>query len=223
MADTIGGGINEDGSLQNTIVIDESDLGKIDIAELENAERTQLAVNSKIEDVEIGLKGDIDTASSGKMLIDPVFTNEAPKGETANIVISNTKTKNLEFVTTTKGNTDLDVREGKFVKGSITTSESKATDSISFGATTTVNKSSISTGRGADTLTFSGGLKLKGKTTVESGKGKDVIEVGESRDGKGKLILSDFSKKDRLIVGDDSLKLSDIENGEAPKWIKLDA
>ena len=223
MADTIGGGINEDGSLQNTIVIDEADLGKIDIVSLENAERTELAVNAKLEDIEIGLKGDVDTVIAGKMITNAVITNEAPKGETSNIVISNTKTKNLEFVTTTKGNTELDVREGKFVKGSITTSKSKATDSISFGATTTVNKSSISTGRGSDTLTFSGGLKLKGKTTVESGKGRDVIEVGESRDGKGKLILSDFSKKDRLIVGDETLKLGDIENGDAPKWIKLDA
>ena len=31
MADTIGGGINDDGTLQNTLVIDEANLGKIDI------------------------------------------------------------------------------------------------------------------------------------------------------------------------------------------------
>ena len=221
-ADTIGGGINDDGSLQNTLVIDEADLGKIDIVSLVNAERTELAVNSKVENVQIGLKGDIDTVTAGKMLINPVISNEAPKGETANIAISNTKIKNLEFVTPGKGNTSLDVREGKFVKGSITTSKNKAQDSINFGATTTVNSSSIVTGRGADTITFSGGLKLKGKTTVESGKGKDVVEIGEKRDGKGKLILSDFSKKDRLFVGDEKLRLKDIENGDAPGWVRLD-
>ena len=223
MADTIGGGINDDGSLQNTVVINEADLGKIDIDDLDNADRTLLSVNGKLEDLEIGLKGDVDTAIAGKKITNAVISNEAVKGKTANVVISNTKTKNLEFTTSGKGSTDLDVREGKFVKGSISTSEKKATDSISFGATTTVNASSVSTGRGADTLTFTGGLTLKGKTTVESGKGKDVIEVGEQRSGKGKLVLSDFAKKDRLVVGDETLRLSDIENGEAPGWIRLEA
>ena len=223
MADTIGGGINEDGSLQNTLIIDEADLGKIDIVGLENADRTELAVSGQIEGLEVGLKGDQDTVISGKKVTKAVITNESVKGKTSNIVISNTKTKELEFTTPGKGATELDVREGKFVKGSIATSEKKATDSINFGATTTVNASSISTGRGADTLTFTGGLTLKGKTTVESGKGRDVIEVGETRLGKGKLILSDFSKKDTLVVGGTSLKLDDIENGDAPKWIRLDA
>ena len=222
-ADTIGGGTNEDGSLQNTLVLDESDAGKIDVTPLDNAGRTLLAVSKKVEDVKIGLKGDVDTATTGKLLVNAQISNEAPKGETANIVIANTKTKNLEFVATDKGATSLDVREGKFVKGSITTSESKAQDSINFGATTTINKGSISTGRGADTLTFTGGLTLKGKTIIETGKGKDVVEIGESRQGKGKLVLSDFSSKDKLVVGDETLRLDDIENGDAPKWVKLDA
>jgi len=223
MADTIGGGINEDGSLQNTLVIDEADLSKIDVVGLENADRTELAVSGQIEGLEIGLKGDQDTVISGKKVTNAVITNESVKGKTSNIVISNTKTKNLEFTTPGKGATELDVREGKFVKGSISTSEKKATDSISFGTTSTVNASSVSTGRGADSLTFSGGLTLKGKTTVESGKGRDVIEVGETRQGKGKLILSDFSEKDSLVVGQSTLRLEDIENGDAPNWIRLEA
>lgn len=223
MATTIGGGTNEDGSLQNTIVIDDADLGKIDIVTLENADRTELAVNGKIDGLQIGLLGDQDTVIAGRMITNAVFSNEAAKGKTANVVISNTKTKNLEFTTPGKGATDLDVREGKFVKGSISTSASKATDSINFGSTTTVNASSVAMGRGADTLTFQGGFTLKGKTTVESGKGKDVIEVGDNKGGKGKLVLSDFAKKDRLVVGDETLRLRDIENGDAPKWIRLEA
>ncbi len=66
MADTIGGGINEDGSLQNTIVIDEADLSKIDVVGLENADRTELAVSGQIDGLEIGLKGDQDTVISAK-------------------------------------------------------------------------------------------------------------------------------------------------------------
>ena len=220
MATTIGGGTNEDGSLQNTIVIDDADLGKIDIVTLENADRTELAVSGKIDGLQIGLLGDQDTVIAGRMITNGVFSNEAAKGKTANVVISNTKTKNLEFTTPGKGATDLDVREGKFVKGSISTSASKATDSINFGSTTTVNASSVAMGRGADTLTFQGGFTLKGKTTVESGKGKDVIDVNR-QSGKGKLILSDFSKKDTLIVDGDTITNKNLE--DAPKWIKFDA
>ena len=223
MADTIGGGLNEDGSVQNTLVLDEADLGKIDIVGLENTGRTELAVNAKLDNLAVGLKGDVDTVLAGKKLTNPVISNEAPKGKTANTVISNTKTKNLEFTTPGKGSTDLSVKEGKLVKASITTSKAKATDSISFGATTTVNASSIATGRGADTITFPAGVTLKGKTTVESGKGRDVIEVGEKRSGKGKLILEDFSKKDRLVVGDEVLKRKDIKDGDAPGWVRLEA
>ena len=75
MADTIGGGINEDGSLQNTLVIDEADLGKIDVVGLENAGVTALAVNTPVKNLQIGHKGDNDVSISGARISDPVFTN----------------------------------------------------------------------------------------------------------------------------------------------------
>ena len=218
MADTIGGGINEDGSLQNTIVIDEADLGKIDIVGLENAGVTELAINSPIKDVEIGLKGDNDVAISGARVVDSIISNEAPAGETASVTIAVTKAKNLEFVTTGKGATDLSAPEGKIMKPSITTAKGNAPDSIAFGSASTLKSADISTGKGADTLVFNG--RIKGKTTVESGKGEDVIEVNR-QSGKGKLILSDFSKKDTLIV--DGTSITNDNREDAPKWIKFDS
>ncbi len=218
MADTIGGGINEDGSLQNTIVIDEAQLSNIDIVGLENADVTELAINAPISGVELGLKGDQDVAIAGARIVDSVITNEAPSGETASVVIGVTKAKNLEFQTSGKGATDLSVPEGKMMKPSITTAKGNATDSITFGSSSTLKSADISTGKGADTLTFNG--RLKGKTTVESGKGNDVIEVNR-QSGKGKLILSDFSKKDTLVVGDETFTLDNID--DAPKFIKFDA
>jgi len=216
MADTIGGGINEDGSLQNTIVIDEADLGKIDIVNLENAGVTELAINSPISDLEIGLKGDKDAAIAGSRMVDSVISNEAPQGSTASITIAVTKSKNLEFVTTGKGATELSVPEGKMMKPSITTAKGKSTDAITFSSASTLKSADISTGKGADTITFNGGMK--GKTTVESGKGKDVIEVNR-QSGKGKLILEDFNKKDTLIVGDETFTIDNID--DAPKFIKF--
>ncbi len=216
MADTIGGGINEDGSFQNTIVIDEADLGKIDIVGLENADVTELAINAPIADVEIGLKGDNDVAIAGARLVDSTLTNEAPAGETASVVVAVTKAKNLTFETTGKGATELSVAEGKMMKPTITTAKGNAEDSINFSSASTLKSADISTGKGADTLTFNG--RMKGKTTVESGKGRDVIEVNR-QSGKGKLILSDFSKKDTLIVGNEEFKLDNID--DAPKFIKF--
>ena len=218
MADTIGGGINEDGSLQNTIVIDEADLGKIDIVRLENAQVTEVAVNSPIKDLQLGLKGDNDVAVAGARLVDAVITNEAPAGKTAKFTLAVTKAKSLEFVTSGKGSTDLTVAEGRFMKGSITTAKGNAPDSVTFGPASTLKSVAISTGKGADSLTFNG--RMKGKTTVESGKGKDVIEVNRSS-GKGKLILSDFSKKDTLVVDGDTITNKNLE--DAPKWIRFEA
>ena len=218
MADTIGGGINEDGSLQNTIVIDEADSGKIDIVRLPNAEVTEIAVNEPIKDLSLGLKGDNDVAVAGARLVDAVLTNEAPAGETASVTLAVTKMKAPTFVTTGKGSTDLSVPEGRFLKGSITTAKGSAPDSITFGAASTVKGVEIATGKGPDSLVFNG--RLKGKSTVESGKGSDVIDVNR-QSGKGKLILSDFSKKDTLIVDGETITNKNLE--DAPKWIKFDA
>ncbi len=219
MADTLGGGINEDGSLQNTVVIDEADLGKIDIVQLSNAGVTEVAVSAPVKDLEIGLAGDVPSIIAGERLVDAQISNEAPKGDTAEFTLAVTKSKSLEFVTSGKGVTDFTVSSGKFMKSSITTAtKGKAPDSIEFGSSSTIKSANISTGKGADTLTFSG--RMKGKTTVDSGKGRDVIEVNRES-GKGKLILSDFSKKDTLIVGDETFKLADID--DAPKFIKFEA
>ena len=218
MADTIGGGINEDGSLQNTIVIDEADLGKIDIVELPNADVTEVAVNSPVKDLQLGLSGDIDVAVAGARLVDTVITNEAGAGKTAGFTLASAKVKGLQFTTSGKGATDFLAGEGRVMKPTITTAKGNAPDSITFGTASTLKSGNISTGKGADSLTFNG--RMKGKTTVESGKGNDVIDVNR-QSGKGKLILSDFNKKDTLVVDGDTITTQNLE--DAPKWIKFEA
>ena len=214
MASTI-----ESGSGKDIIVVDEADLGKIDVVELPNAEVTEIAVNSAIKGLELGLSGEKDVAIAGARLKDAKISNEAPKGETVNVTLAVTKAAKLEFVTTGKGATELSVPEGKFLNSSITTAKGKAEDSVSFGASSTVKGAFISLGKGSDTLTFSG--RMKGKTTVESGKGRDLIEVNSKDRGKGKLVLSDFNKKDTLVVGDETFTTKNLD--EAPNWVKFDA
>ena len=214
MASTI-----ESGSGNDVIVVDEADLGKIDVVELPNAEVTEIAVNSAIKGLELGLSGEKDVAISGASRKEAKISNEAPKGEPVNVTLAVTKAAKLEFVTTGNGATELSVPEGKLLNSSITTAKGKAEDSISFGAASIVKGAFISLGKGSDTLTFSG--RMKGKTTVESGKGRDLIEVNSKDRGKGKLVLSDFNKKDTLVVGDETFTTKNLD--EAPNWVKLDA
>ena len=39
--------------------------------------------------------------------------------------------------------------------------------------------------------------------------------------GNGKLFLSDFNKKDTLVVGDETFTTKNFE--DAPNWVKFDA
>lgn len=221
MADTIGGGINDDGSLQNTLIIDEADLGKIDIVDLENAGLTELAVNTKLEDFEIGLKGDQDVVLGGKKLVNPTLINEGEIGKTTEVKVTNKKTKNLVYESSGKASTDFTFSEGKHVKFSITTAKGKVDDEITVGSSATLNKGFISLGNGDDKLVIKGGTTLKGKTVIETGKGKDVIKVGQEMSGKGKLVISDFSKNDKIKSGGETIKLANLD--DAPSFIKFDS
>ena len=64
-------------------------------------------------------------------------------------------------------------------------------------------------------------LVLDAQGQTDSDWQRRMFEVGESVNGKGSLLLADFSKKDRLKVGDDTLKLKDIKAGDAPSFIDL--
>ena len=215
MADTIGGGINEDGSLQNTLVIDEKFADRIDIVGLENAGVTQLAINKPVKGMEIGLAGDKDVAIAGARIVNTTVSNEAPAGETAKITLGVAKAKKFNFITTGEGATDLSVAEGRMMKPSITTAEGDAEDSISFGSGSIVKSANIDVGGGDDTIVFNG--NFKGKNIVTLGEGEDTIEINRKR--KGKLRITDFTSDDTLIV--DGVTITTDNQEDAPKWIKF--
>ena len=102
------------------------------------------------------------------------------------------------------------------MKPTITTADSDAQDSISFGLASTVKSADISTGGGSDTIVFDG--RMKGKSILATGDGADVIEVNR-RSGKGKLRITDFSSDDTLIVDGVTITTDNLE--DAPKWIKF--
>ena len=215
MADTIGGGINEDGSVQNTLVIDDKYADRIDIVGLTNAGKTELAINKPIKDITVDLAGDNDVAIAGARLVNANIVNEAPAGKTASLVVEVAKAKKFNFTTTGEGATELTVAAGKMPKPVITTAEGDADDVITFGAGSIVKSAKINTGGGDDTIVFNG--RFKGKTTVTSGEGSDVIEI--NRVGRGKLRITDFSSDDTLIVDGKSITTDNLD--DAPKWVKF--
>ena len=95
----------------------------------------------------------------------------------------------------------------------------KAADSVSFAGSTTVKKGTIDLGKGNDSITFGSNVKFKGKTTIDLGKGgKDVVVIEANKIKNGKLEITNFDKKDKLKIGDDTFKKGD----DMPNYIKLD-
>ena len=231
MADSIiGQGCTDGIEASNVLVLEDGDSSKIDINCVEipdlDVDKTEVEVGAPLTNPSVVLNGDQDALLTGRKTTELFVSNQAPKGSTASLILQNGSNQSVTYETPGKGKTELIVSGGKFKQSSVTTAERKVSDYIEFGSNAVVTNSSISTNKGPDNIIFGGGLKLKKTTTVETGNGRDVVTVGETRTGKGKLLLSDFAKKDRLVVGGEGgqvLKLRDIQNGEAPNWVKLEA
>ena len=231
MADSIiGQGCTDGIEASNVLVLEDGDSSKIDINCVEipdlDVDKTEVEVGAPLTNPSVILNGDQDALLTGRKTTELFVSNQAPKGSTASLILQNGSNQSVTYETPGKGKTELIVSGGKFKQSSVTTAERKVSDYIEFGSNAVVTNSSISTNKGPDNIIFGGGLKLKKTTTVETGNGRDVVTIGETRTGKGKLLLSDFAKKDRLVVGGEGgqvLKLRDIQNGEAPNWVKLEA
>lgn len=231
MADSIiGQGCTDGIEASNVLVLEDGDSSKIDINCVEipdlDVDKTEVEVGAPLTNPSVVLNGDQDALLTGRKTTELFVSNQAPKGSTASLILQNGSNQSVTYESPGKGKTELIVSGGKFKQSSVTTAERKVSDYIEFGSNAVVTNSSISTNKGPDNIIFGGGLKLKKTTTVETGNGRDVVTIGETRTGKGKLLLSDFAKKDRLVVGGEGgqvLKLRDIQNGEAPNWVKLEA
>ena len=85
-------------------------------------------------------------------------------------------------------------------------------------------KTQISLGSGKDTVTFDEGIKLKGDTAIRVGDGRDAIKVPSSAKGSGRIGISNFAKKDRLVVDGKKISGSKIydERKAIPDFIVIE-
>ena len=176
--------------------------------------------------------GTIDLTGSSGADTDAITFGESTKlvkseialGENSELNFETNKVQALTITSTGDGSVDLSVTKGTFKKSTIDLSEATSEDSISFGGDTKVIKTQISLGTGKDTVTFDAGIKLKGDTAIRVGDGRDAIKVPSSAKGSGRIGISNFSKKDRLVVDGKKISGSKIydERKAIPDFIVIE-
>ena len=78
-------------------------------------------------------------------------------------------------------------------------------------------------GKGNDTVRFGKGVTFKGKSSVDLGKaGKDAVVIEADGLKSGKLIVTSFTKKDTITVGDETFTYKDIKNGAEIPGVKVE-
>ena len=103
---------------------------------------------------------------------------------------------------------------GLFKKATIT--GGKKGDSVKFTGKTTVQRSTLDMGKGADTVVFGAKTGFVGKTTVDlgpaGGKADKVVFKGDNTPEGGKVKITNFDSKDKLLVDGEVYKAKDLED-----------
>jgi hypothetical protein len=138
----------------------------------------------------------------------------AEKGETANIVLETTVAKNATVTNEGKGALEVNLNTGKVRDLTIDAGNKKRADLVRVKDDVKLSRASMKMGKGDDTVRFGKGVKFKGESTIDLGKGgKDNVIIEADSIGKGKLNITNFTKKDTLTVGDETLTYKDIKKG----------
>ena len=171
---------------------------------------SQIEVAAPVEELEITAESGTTELSGAKMSESEVLATPK-KGETATVVVESTVFKGNTITNEGKGSLEVTVATGSFKKSGI--EGGKAADAVSFGASVSIKSATVDLGKGDDSITFAKGVKIKGNTTLDLGKGgKDVVTFESAKDAK-KITITNITKKDKFIVGDDTYKGKDILNG----------
>ena len=181
-------------------------------------------VTSSVSDINLAVGGEAPVKVEGSTVKNSVVRPVAAAGQTAEITFETKKLESVTIVNQGEGAVSVDVEKGTFKKSTIDLSSGSAKDSIAFGGDTKIVKNDILLGAGKDTVTFAEGIKLKGDTKIKVGDGRDAIKVPEEVKGGGKLLISNFSKKDRLVVDGKKISGNKLYKGkkEAPDFIAIE-
>ena len=178
---------------------------------------TEIVALKNVSGLETTVTG--DAAFVGKGVSKSSVDLKSTKKNTPKVVLQNTNFTKSDIKISGKGAGEIKSNTGAFAKSKIT--GGKKNDSVSFGNKATVNKGKINLNKGNDSITFAKGTTFKGKTTIDLGKGgKDVVTFGKEVK-KGSVVINNFDKKDKLVVGKDTFKYNDIKKGAEIPGIKI--
>ena len=222
------------GSCGTDVLVPEGQEGLVAGAELafEQGTITELALSGQVTDSKTRVPGGSNFGTAGKGLKDSRIlvsgkkenecSDDGSDSEDSIIALSN----KLVEDTTVKGKakTPIDLRiSGKFRRSTFDAAKGNGSDSVTSSSTSRFVSSELNLKKGADTVTFTGGMKLVGTNLVRLGKDKQVdnVEFGENTTGKGVLVISQMRKVDTVTVAGEEFTKKQIANGEAPNFIQL--
>ena len=215
MATTLPGGGGTDVILPEGVSTDQVEVG------VGEAGNTLVAVKENTKDLDIEAKG--STGITGKKVTGTTVNVAAKKGEEANIVLETTNAKNTTITNEGRSTLEVNVNTGKVNNLTIDAGNKKRADVVRVRDNVTLSRLDASLGKGNDTITIDKRAKLKGKNTIDLGKGgKDSIVIKADDIGKAKLTITNFTKKDTLTVGDETLTYKDVKNGASIPNIKIE-
>ncbi len=215
MATTLSGGSGTDVILPEGVTTDQ-----VDVTSGEDG-NTLVVIKKNTSGIDI--EANSDTGITGKRLSDSEVNVDAKKGETTNIVVETTVFKNNTITNEGKGALEVNLNTGKVKNLTVDAGNKKRDDLVRVKDDVKLIKSTFDMGKGDDTVRFGKGVTFKGKSTVDLGKGgKDAIVIEADGVAPGKLIVTSFSKKDTITVGEETFTYKDIKNGAEIPGVKVE-
>ena len=214
MATTLPGGSGTDVILPEGVSPD-----SVEVAVGEDG-GTFVAVKQNVSGLDIQAAG--DTSITGKRVSDSEVSVSTKKGETANIVLETTVVKDTTITNDGKGALEVNLNTGKIKNLTIDAGNKKRDDLVRVKDDVTLSKSTMDMGKGDDTVRFGKGVTFKGRSTVDLGKGGTDAIVLEAAPKPGKLIVTSFSKKDTITVGDETFTYKDFKNGAEIPGVRVE-
>ena len=218
------------------VLVPEEQLGKISVSVQDfdlgegPVSTTLVALGAQVSQVETKIQGGDNLAFAGKGQVDSKVIIKQPKAvpfsdeATTSIVRFENQLNEEVEVKAKKGNAvDLKIAEGKFRRSSYRGAKGKQDDSVTVGSSAKLINATFNLRKGDDTFEIVGGANLRGTNTVDLGKGTDKVIIGNEITGKGKLVIKNMDKKDRLSYNGEEYTLKQIQNGDAdlPGFLEL--
>ena len=174
----------------------------VEVSELDGV--TTVAIEGNSKKLEVEASGEVEINATGTVTKLSVTTEE---GEDLDLTLDATKPAS-------EGASLKTSEPGLFKKATITGGNKG--DSVKFTGKTTVQRSRLDMGEGADTVVFSAKTGFVGKTTVDlgpaGGKADKVVFKGDNTPEGGKVKITNFDSEDKLLVDGVVYKAEDLED-----------